>query len=59
MLLLANALIVCSSNAITFTSVTSGNWLAGTTWDQLGSIPSASDNIIIEDSHLINTNLLF
>ena len=56
MLLLANALIVCSSNAITFTSLTSGNWSSGSSWDQLGSIPSASDNVIIEDNHLITIN---
>ncbi len=39
--------------AATFTSVASGAWTAGGTWDQSGAVPTATDDIVIASGHTI------
>lgn len=39
----------------TFTSVQSGNWLTGSTWNT-GTVPTASDNVIINNAHTVTIN---
>ncbi|MFK5856541.1 MAG: T9SS type A sorting domain-containing protein [Bacteroidota bacterium] len=45
-----------SLNATTFTSIQTGNWADGTTWDQSGGTPVAGDVIIISNNHIITVN---
>jgi hypothetical protein len=39
----------------TITSITSGNWEVGTTWN-IGRKPLAGDNVIINNNHIVTVN---
>lgn len=41
--------------ALTFTSVATGNWGSGSTWD-LGIVPSSGDQVTIADGHTVTIN---
>ncbi|NQU33519.1 MAG: T9SS type A sorting domain-containing protein [Bacteroidetes bacterium] len=42
--------------AATFTSVQSGNWNLGTTWNQGGNTPGADDDVVIASGHTVTIN---
>lgn len=50
--------IIVSSpiHALTFTSIVTGNWSDGTTWDQGGDIPGSSDDVLIATGHIVTIN---
>ncbi len=52
----ASAYTISSSQATTatstFTSIASGNWSSGTTWD-LGVVPEATDDVIVDVAHTV------
>jgi hypothetical protein len=37
-----------------FTSITSGNWEDGTTWNQSGNIPTAASDVVIANTHTVS-----
>lgn len=45
LLSLVAALIAGSAQATEFKTITNGNWNAGSTWNQAGSVPTMSDNV--------------
>jgi len=53
-LLVSLILISSPIHAAIFTSVKSGNWSSGDTWNQSGAIPGPSDNVVIGELHIIN-----
>ena len=46
-----------STNAAIFNAISDGNWLENSTWD-LGSIPGASDTVVINGYNILYTNII-
>ncbi|HEY0160346.1 MAG TPA: hypothetical protein VGF28_23875, partial [Thermoanaerobaculia bacterium] len=53
MLFLVTSLLAPAARAATFSSVASGNWNDGSTWNQAGAVPTSSDIVSIMDSHTV------
>lgn len=40
----------------TFTSIASGNWEDGSTWNQSGAVPTSANDVIIAGTHTVSVN---
>jgi hypothetical protein len=52
-LCLATSLLAPMARAATFSSIATGDWNNGSTWNQLGAVPTSSDAVVIMDGHTV------